>query len=220
MAIQSITKKQLKESFATRMLALAARHGLAVTFSKHDEFEAYFWEEGAKNHTAHICVDFEYVRYYHREPDNPKVNTFVVSGKFLPTKQNSARGARSPWSSNYVKTKDYDKAVEALESTTRRDNPKERIERAAFEAKARWNCNEWERRYPGFSKCEAFCVAEALDGRMPATPEGNDAIDNHWLQKEIEDKIAQRNRYIEAWMKLEIIDISMKHELAALGCEA
>lgn len=218
MAITKITKGELRKTFKARMEALAARHNLRVEFGKWDEFEARFWQDGAKYHTSMIATDFEYPRYSYRadrKEDDLRVATFVVSGKFLPKKENSARNAANPWGERYAKTADYDKAVASLESTTRRDDPREAVETAAFEATSRWALAEWNRRHPGCSKSELYLVAEALDGRWPA-PSGND-VDDVSLRREIEEHIKQRNRYVGEWMAVEIIDISRKVELASLG---
>lgn len=220
MAITKITKGELRKTFKARMEALAARHGLLVDFTEYDEFHACFREAGARHHTSAIATEFDYPRYsYGRAKDEDvKVERFVVSGKFLDAKENSARGASSPWSSRYVKTADYDKALAALESTTRKDNPKERIETAAFEAKGRWNCNDYERRHPGLSKIELAVIANARDGVM-LKAEGDD-VSVTWLGQDIAAGSKAVDRYVGAWMAVEIIEISRKVELASLGIES
>lgn len=217
MAIKKITKEELRQSFKVRMEALAARHGMLVQFGEYDEFHASFREAGARYCTSAIATEFSYPRHmYGRGKDGDvMVRTFVVSGKFLERKENSALMAETPWNNRYVKTADYDKAIAALESTTRRDDPKERVETAALEASARWRCNEWNRRHPGCDKSDLYLVAEALDGRWPA-PSGND-VDDVFLRREIKEHIKQRDHYVGEWMAVEIIDISRKAELESLG---
>lgn len=214
--MKDLRKSDLKD-LGARMQRLADERGLRLERGQYDDFQFFFWEEGAKYHTAQLAVDFEFHRYYSPRDGDSRVGTFVVAGKFLPQKENRATAANAPWDSRYMKSKDLEKAIAALDKIARKDNPAERVERAAFEAKKRWNADcEYLRRTPGHSHIEMAVTCAALDGELPFfLSHGGDRVD-----EEISRLKSERDRYVGAWMALEIIDISRKVELASLGVES
>jgi hypothetical protein len=198
-----------------RLQQLADDRGLKLTAKEYDDWCFFFTEEGAKFHTAQLSIDWEWNRYGSNTND-PRVANFVMSGKFLPHKENRATAASSPWNHRYAKTKYLDKAMAVLDSIVRKDNPTERVERAAFEAKARWQCDhEWNRRRPSHSNVEMAVSCAAIDGELPFFLSHGDDV-----KREIANLLKERDRYVGEWMALEIIDISRKAELASLGVES
>jgi hypothetical protein len=209
-------RKSNMQVIEDRLHKLAEERGLRLEQAEWGDTRYFFWEEGAKFHTAQLSVEFEYSRYYRGDKEDPKVSTFVVSGKSLEAKENRATAANAPWECRYMKSKDLDKVMAVLDKIVRKDNPAERVERAAFEAKARWNCNhEWNRRLPSHSNVEMAVSCAAIDGELPFFLSHGDDV-----KREIANLLKERDRYVGEWMALEIIDISRKAELASLGVES
>lgn len=212
--MNDLRRSNLKD-LADRLQILADERGLKMSIREFDDWCFLFTEEGSKFHTAQLSVDWEWSRYG-SNTDDPRVATFVVSGKHVPQKENRATGASAPWSHRYSKTKDLGKVMAMLGAIVRKDDPAERVERAAFEAKARWHCdNEWNRRRPGHSNVEMAVSCAAIDGELPFFLSHGDDV-----KREIANLLKERDRYVGEWMALEIIDISRKAELASLGVES
>jgi len=204
-------RSELKEMHG-QLRSLASAAGLRVEFSNmsDDGFPVLFWDGDAKYHTAQIDVDYVWGRGYVRSGHDPEA-VFVVSGRYLEERGNASRYARAPWDKRYSRTKDSVKAIEVLTQTVRREDPAERVRRLGMECSDRWCDRPWERARHGLNRIEMALVAEIDDNGVPEFLVGSKDIAD-----DIGSMLKTRDRYVGAWLSQEIIDISVKSELAGL----